>query len=770
MAERERCPNCKSELPVNAPQGLCPACLLRQGLGIEESVAQLHSDPSSTSSRNEEAPLHAPIVGSGRSDASRPITPAGQDGVTRSYERGACDADPDATLTYSAARNGGKVEPLSSAQDLEQLATTFIPGMVLQGRYVLERELGRGAMGLVFLGRDNRLDRPVAIKAILPGEGGWRARGTATEMEFQDRFLQEAKIGANLTHPAIATVHDFGYHGETPFTVFEYVGGPTLYDAIKRRGRLPLEEVQLIIGPLAQALDFAHSRFVVHRDLKPANIKATEQGSFKILDLGLATEFRRHSNWAFCGTPAYASPEQASGLPADGRSDQYALALIAYELPTGQRPFSSRRIEELLEMQRNRQPADPRTFVPNLTESICDALREGLSKNPRYRFSSCEAFAVALGCRMLSEPRVPPEFLLEAFVRQHRVSLRPTGTYLVLVLDAIWSCHRGEVHRWPLDALSDMGRCWDSVGLRLKFTGQDKTVHQTFRFKSNDECLQWIDQIERLIHKRSPHPTRQLESFGRKLVVQLQQRPNVRFQILGLVEAHGEKRRMAEDGLLVRCGIIGADAVVDLREEHLVGFGRGRTRLAGAALRAVDQAGRQELISRWFGSQINSTAKAYYACFVLIFILTYNPIIIYSLYTMSLFLWPLITVIGLHKLWLPQLIWPAIISLAGSALAGCWMSLGVLVGWGIGGTLRAGHLGVLMYWLDPTAWAMLLFHVYIVQRLWRSYSEYRRWASDLGEPVRALRRLVGRIALVISTVYFLALAVWWISEGLRSTL
>ncbi len=160
----------------------------------------------------------------------------------------------------------------------------------------------------------------MAIKAILPSESGWRARGQATEKQFQDRFLQEAKIGANLTHPAVATVHDFGYHGETPFTVFEYVAGPTLYDVIKRRGRLPLEEVRLIVGPLAQALDFAHARFVVHRDLKPANIKATDEGDFKILDLGLATEFRRQASWSFCGTPAYASPEQASGLPADGRA------------------------------------------------------------------------------------------------------------------------------------------------------------------------------------------------------------------------------------------------------------------------------------------------------------------------------------------------------------------------------------------------------------------------------------------------------------------
>ncbi len=402
MSDPARCPNCDLELPVNAPGGLCPACLLRQALDSDHATTSRPGQPP-IPGKIDENPSPPPSEVEGRRHAPvlpPNVTPAG---ATASCRFDAIEADADLTLSYSVVREGGKVEPLLSAQDLEQLVRTFTPGMVLQGRYVLERELGRGAMGLVFLGRDNRLDRPVAIKAILPGESGWRARGPATEKDFQDRFLQEAKIGANLTHPAIATVHDFGYHGETPFTVFEYVAGPTLYDVIKRRGRLPLEEVQLIIGPLAQALDFAHSRFVVHRDLKPANIKATEQGNFKILDLGLATEFRRQSNWTFCGTPAYASPEQAAGHPTDGRSDQYALALIAYELLTGRRPFSGRRIEELLEMHRNQEPPFPQTTFAHVPVSIWMAVRRGLSKKPDARFDSCQAFAAALGCRMLSE-------------------------------------------------------------------------------------------------------------------------------------------------------------------------------------------------------------------------------------------------------------------------------------------------------------------------------------------------------------------------------
>jgi hypothetical protein len=511
---------------------------------------------------------------------------------------------------------------------------------------------------------------------------------------------------------------------------------------------------------------------VVHRDLKPANIKATEQGNFKILDLGLATEFRRQSNWAFCGTPAYASPEQASGLPADGRSDQYALALIAYELLTGQRPFSGRCVEELLEMQRKQEPPDPRKILTNLPDSIHNALGKGLSKNPLSRFDTCKAFAVALGCRMLSDAFPAPEFLLEALVRQHRLSLRPTSTYLVLVPDAIWGCYRREVHRWPLDTVNDMGRCWGSVGLRLHFAGPQKTVRQTFRFKSKDECARWVDQIERLINQRSPHPVGQIESSRRELVVLLQQQPNIRFQILGLVEAHGEKRRTAEDGLLVRSGMIGADAVVDLREEHLPGFGRSRTRLAGTAVRTVDQAGRQELISRWFGSQINTAARFYYGCTAVFTIMTWLPVdsgVMAYIWDVSC-LWPLIMAISLHRLWWPQLIWPAIISLAALALRALWWPLGVLVGLGIGGALQADHVRELRSLLDPTGWALLLFPASIVQRLLRGYSQYRRWASDVGEPVTARRRIVERVALVISAVYFLSFAIWGISAGLISTL
>ena len=231
----------------------------------------------------------------------------------------------------------------------------FASGTVLQERYRLIRELGRGGMGVVYLGRDERLDRSVAVKVIL-SDSSARARPARMDSRVRSSFAEEARLGASLTHPAIATVFDFGFHHDNPFTIFEFIEGETLRELIERRGKLPLDEVRLIIGPLAQALDFAHARMIVHRDLKPENIRATEQRLFKILDLGLAREFSRQDDWRFAGTPAYAAPEQAAERASDGRTDQYALAVIIFELLTGSRPFQSNSWLDLLEKHYSEPP------------------------------------------------------------------------------------------------------------------------------------------------------------------------------------------------------------------------------------------------------------------------------------------------------------------------------------------------------------------------------------------------------------------------------
>ena len=254
--------------------------------------------------------------------------------------------------------------------------------------------------------------------------------------------------------------------------------------------RFPLEEVRLIIGPLAQALDFAHSRFVVHRDLKPANIKATEQGHFKILDLGLATEFRRHSDWSFCGTPAYTSPEQASGLPADGRADQYALALIGYEMLAGRRPFAAGGVEEMLAMQRGHEPPSLRSFVPEIQESASAAIMRALCKDPDGRFNDCEQFAEAFGCQFVSKLSRSPEVLREAEASLS-VDLRNPGrasgkVHLLLTHDDLW------VSSGPL---------WLTSACRIPGSGSSPTGRGGVRFASMWECETLILRFRR--RKRS---------------------------------------------------------------------------------------------------------------------------------------------------------------------------------------------------------------------------------------------------------------------------
>lgn len=297
----------------------------------------------------------------------------------------------ETTLAYCIATADGKIRPLLDALEEAQLQSVFAVGTRVQDRYTLEGDLGRGGMGHVYLARDARLSRLVAIKVVVDPTG--EGRGV-----LEEALAEEARLGAVLDHPAIATVFDFGFHEGRPFAVFEYVDGDTLRDVLRRRQRIPVDEVRRIIGSLAEALDFAHGRGIVHRDLKPENIRASKQGPFKILDLGLAKEYRRSEDWTtFAGTPAYASPEQAAGLPSDGRADQYALALITYEMLTGRRVYNDTDPLSLLRLHCEEDPTPPNVHMPELPESVNLAIVRALDKDPNRRFATCEDYASALG-------------------------------------------------------------------------------------------------------------------------------------------------------------------------------------------------------------------------------------------------------------------------------------------------------------------------------------------------------------------------------------
>ncbi|MEM7316960.1 MAG: protein kinase, partial [Planctomycetota bacterium] len=288
-------------------------------------------------------------------------------------------------LWYCEISDGGGA-PTVSHPAVGGSISELIIGDVVADRYVLRDKLGEGGNGIVFLAFDQILGRNVALKVERRNEVA----------ALKEALAREAKMAAQLSHRNIAAVYDFGAHDEQPYTTFEYVEGKTLRHAMIERGSWQLSDIQLLMTDLAEALDFAHSEGVVHRDLKPENICLTIDGTPKILDFGIARNLHVDPNEkVFRGTVAYAAPEQAACRPVDGRTDQYALALIVYELLTGTRPFQSESVVEVLRMQKFDHPPRLHELLPDLPEPVADAVMKALSKDPAQRYATCRAFAQA---------------------------------------------------------------------------------------------------------------------------------------------------------------------------------------------------------------------------------------------------------------------------------------------------------------------------------------------------------------------------------------
>ena len=266
----------------------------------------------------------------------------------------------------------------------------FQPGVLIHERYLVTGMVGRGGMGRVMLAQDQLLHRSVAIKIVA-------VRLARQKQEFQDALAREARLGASLNDRGIAVVYDFGIHAGKCFIIFEYVDGETLRNVLRQRKRLPANEVCSLITELARSLDLAHAKGVVHRDLKPENICFARDGQPKILDFGIARDLRSDFlHEAFSGTPQYASPEQAACTVIDGRTDQYALGLLAYEMLSGRRTFTATSPLELLRMHREVPPQDLRDLCPELSAEAATAVHRALAKHPAQRFATCQEFASAL--------------------------------------------------------------------------------------------------------------------------------------------------------------------------------------------------------------------------------------------------------------------------------------------------------------------------------------------------------------------------------------
>jgi hypothetical protein len=262
------------------------------------------------------------------------------------------------------------------------------------GRYLIEKELGRGAMGRVFLAYDPQIDRRVAIKTIQI----FASLPESERAQARERFMREARSAGKLLHPGIVTVFDVGEADGLPYLAMEFVEGATLDAFCSEETLLPVPDVVALVASAAEALDFAHQRGIVHRDIKPANLMRVGDRAVKIMDFGLAknpTTSMTHDG-ALLGTPNYMSPEQVRGEPLDGRADLFALGIVGYELLTGAKPFSGDSISSVLYRIVNEPPNDASLHAERISAPISGVLAKALAKNPGQRFQDGASFAAAL--------------------------------------------------------------------------------------------------------------------------------------------------------------------------------------------------------------------------------------------------------------------------------------------------------------------------------------------------------------------------------------
>ena len=287
------------------------------------------------------------------------------------------------------------------------------------GRYRTEEVLGRGGMASVYLARDGELDRPVAVKVL--------AEHLADTPGFRERFLREAKLAAQLSHPNIVQVFDVGEEDGRPFIVMECVEGSTLAEELKQRGPLDPAEVVDLALQICGGLEHAHAAGLVHRDIKPQNLLLRPDGTVKIADFGIARAAettKLTQAGSVMGTAAYLAPEQALGEEVTASADIYSLGCVVYELLTGRTPYVFETLPELVVKHRQESIQPLRELRPDIPERLEAAVMHALARNADYRPESAAAFAEELAAASPEPPTRPlPQ---SAGVDASEVSASPT--------------------------------------------------------------------------------------------------------------------------------------------------------------------------------------------------------------------------------------------------------------------------------------------------------------------------------------------------------
>ncbi|MBS0183495.1 MAG: serine/threonine protein kinase [Nitrospira sp.] len=262
------------------------------------------------------------------------------------------------------------------------------------GRYKVLKELGRGSMGVVYLGKDPTIQRFVAIKTMRLDEIDDHDK----LQEVKARFFREAESTGRLSHPNIVTIFDAGEESDLGYIAMEMIQGTTLKQWSRKPNLLPLEKVIPILATVAEAMDYAHQQGVVHRDIKPANIMLTTDEVVKIMDFGIAkmaTSSKTQTNIVL-GTPTYMSPEQIAGKKVDGRSDIFSLAVVMFELLTGRPPFTADNVSALLFAIAHTPHLSVKAIRPDLLPVIKEVLDRALQKDPVHRYRRAGEFAMEL--------------------------------------------------------------------------------------------------------------------------------------------------------------------------------------------------------------------------------------------------------------------------------------------------------------------------------------------------------------------------------------
>ena len=318
------------------------------------------------------------------------------------------------------------------------------------GHYLIKRELGRGASGVVYLAHDTKLDRPIAIKSISSGE-------LLENPRVWSRFSREARVLASLNHPHIATIYDeIKEANGVDYIILEYVPGQTLAELINI-SKLKIQEVLNIVLQIAEAVSTAHNHNVIHRDLKPSNIKITPDGNVKVLDFGLAktlnvevmneqstiTELGR-----IIGTPTYMSPEQAKGIPVDRRSDIWSFGCILFEMLADSIPFKGETTSEILANIINQEP-DWKKLPPQIDPELRKIIRKCLKKEPKDRYQSfaeiCKDLHVYKSTQTATA--ISPKILLRA-IRKPRIAIPFVFVLITLSIGVFYFIRENIKEKW----------------------------------------------------------------------------------------------------------------------------------------------------------------------------------------------------------------------------------------------------------------------------------------------------------------------------------